>query len=119
MTSQVLYIANTRKGLERDVEAFLLPQDAYPDLEDVFMFRGRIRRRKGLKFLGQLVTGAVNENDGSANGASFSGNLTNFPIFPGSLTITVGAVTFTDNGVGVLVGSPNTNSGTINYFTGA
>lgn len=118
MTTPIL-ISNTRRGLERDLEANLIPQDAYPDLEDVFMFRGRIRRRKGLKYLGQIVTDAVNENDGTANGASFSGNLTHFPIQPGSLVITVGAVTFTDNGSGVLVGNPNTNSGTINYFTGA
>lgn len=114
-----MLISNTRKGLERDVEAFLLPNDSYPDLEDVFMFRGRIRRRRGLKFLGKIVTGIVNENMGNANGVSFSGTLANTPINEGSLTITVGAIVFTDNKAGILIGNPSSNSGTINYFTGA
>ncbi len=119
MPSRPFLIANTRKGLERDVEAFLLPQDAYVDLEDVYMFRGRIPMRQGLSALGQLVTAVINEAVGMASGTTFSGTLAHVIINPGSVVITVGAVTFTDVGDGTLAGTPAGNSGTINYFTGA
>ncbi len=119
MSFTPILIQNIRKGLERDIESWLLPQDAFPTLEDMFMFRGRIRRRKGLKFLGQIVTGIVNEAVGTANGASFSGTLSKKPILPGSVTITVGALTLIDQGNGTLNDSPGSDTGTINYFTGA
>ncbi len=51
--------------------------------------------------------------------ATFSGTLSPTPILPGSVTITVGAVTFTDpTKDGTLTGNPNTNTGTIDYGTG-
>lgn len=51
---------------------------------------------------------------------TFAGTLTSLPIVPGSVRITVGAVSFTDSlKNGVLTGSPGTNSGTINYGSGA
>jgi hypothetical protein len=42
-----------------------------------------------------------------------------YPIVPLSLTITDGNMTFTDNGLGVLIGSISGYSGTIDYTTGA
>lgn len=118
MTVNVL-IQNPRKGLENDVIPPLLPQDAFPTLEDVFMFRGRVRRRRGVKFLGRLVRGVVNEAVGSANGANFAGTLAGTPIQPGSVTIVVGAITFLDTGNGTFTSAPPGSSGTINYLTGA
>lgn len=56
MTAKPFLIADIRKGLERDVEPWLLPEDAFPNLEDCFMFRGRIQRRQGFLPLGRLVT---------------------------------------------------------------
>jgi hypothetical protein len=51
---------------------------------------------------------------------SFSGSLTNTPVVPGSVTITVGTITFTDpEEDGILVGDPPANTGTIDYETGA
>lgn len=52
--AQPFLIANTRVGLERDLEPFLLPVDAYPDMQDCYEFRGRIRRRRGYQLLGRL-----------------------------------------------------------------
>lgn len=123
--SRPFLIGNVRTGLERDLEPWLLPNDAYPDLEDCYMFRGRIPRRLGFTQLGRIVTEIVTENMGNANGASFSGTLVHADISPGSVTITVGALVFTDSGVfgdqtGVLNTSPvSGNVGTINYITGA
>jgi hypothetical protein len=116
--SQVL-IQNPRKGLENDIIPPLLAPDAFPTLEDVFMFRGRIRRRRGVKFLGRIVSQVVNEAVGNANGASFMGTLGNTPIQPGSVSIVVGAITFIDTGNGTFTSSPAGSSGTINYLTGA
>ena len=49
---------------------------------------------------------------------SFSGNLTHYPAAPGSVSLVVGALTYTDNGAGVLSGG-GSNTGTVNYATGA
>jgi len=49
-------IATPRVGLERDMEPEWIPEDAFPNLEDCYMFRGRVQRRKGLLSLGRLVT---------------------------------------------------------------
>lgn len=52
--------------------------------------------------------------------SAFAGNLTQLPIIKGTVVITVGDITFTDDQEdGTLTGLPPTNSGTINYNTGA
>lgn len=50
-------------------------------------------------------------------GAGYSGTLTVFPIVSGSLSITDGTETFSDNGAGTLTGDLG-GTGTINYSTG-
>lgn len=57
MTAQPYLIANLRTGVERDIEPWLLPEDAFPNLEDCYLFRGRIQRRRGFIQLGRLVSG--------------------------------------------------------------
>ena len=56
---------------------------------------------------------------GFGNGATvaFAGNLTP-PILPGTVTVTAGAVTGTDNGAGAITGV-GISSGNVNYSTGA
>lgn len=49
-------ISNMEIGLERDREPWLLPAEAFPTLEDAYLFRGRIQRRRGYETLGRLVT---------------------------------------------------------------
>lgn len=112
--AQPYLISNLRTGVERDMEPWLLPEDAFPNLEDCYLFRGRIQRRRGFKSLGRLVT-----NIGSAIGAAFAGNVPNAPLQPGSILIIVGTITFRDDGNGILIGDPAVNTGTINYATGA
>lgn len=132
--AQPFLIAPLRIGLERDIEPWLLPNDAFPTLEDAYMFRGRVKRRRGFNLLGRLqvaITTPVILST-QANGAAYAkadllndsaigvrAIAPNAEIIPATLNITVGAVTFVDNGQGVLVGTPGTNSGTINYITGA
>ena len=61
MPQDTFLIANMEVGLERDREPWLLPAEAFPTLEDAYLFRGRIKRRRGYENLGRLITtvGAV------------------------------------------------------------
>lgn len=123
MTYQPFLIANMRTGLEKDMEPWLIPQDAFPVLEDAYMFRGRVKRKIGYQNLGRLKRDLVDQGLGDASGAGFAANIFSVlslsgALVPGSLEITVGAITFSDNGDGTLTGSPSTNTGTINYQTG-
>lgn len=118
--AQPFLIANTRVGLERDLEPFLLPVDAYPDLQDCYEFRGRIRRRRGYQLLGRL-----NRQIGTTNGGgSFNFVLPNIPLLPAVSQFQIGTTIFQDpdpnpanNPVNLL-----TNTGaasTLNRATGA
>lgn len=60
--SQPFLIANMEVGLERDRDPWLLPDEAFPTLEDAYLFRGKIKRRLGYENLGRLVT-EVGGND--------------------------------------------------------
>lgn len=136
MSYKPFYIANFEEngGLFQFFQPFLIPEKAFPKLEDAFAYRGTIRRRIGFTFLGRLrrcfttpitlstqASAASYTNVDILNDASINLRATepNAEIEPGSLDITVGAVSFADNGAGVLVGTPGTNSGTVNYITGA
>lgn len=55
---------------------------------------------------------------GDASTTAFTGNASYYPVRAGSLSVTTGSVTATDNGSGSLTGS-GIASGTINYTTGA
>ncbi len=41
-------------GLETDKKPFLLPDSAFPVLENAYLWRDRIKKREGLEFLGRL-----------------------------------------------------------------
>ncbi len=55
---------------------------------------------------------------GDGTTTTFSHTMQNPPVLPGSLTVTAGSVTATDNGQGTLTGT-GVSSGSINYSTGA
>lgn len=121
-----LKITGMATGLVQEREEFLLPGDAYPILENAFVWRERIKRKQGYRLLGRLRRVLTAQALGNADGGgSFSGNIrtiftleTNAEIQVGSVVVTDGAPTWTDNGLGVLVGVPS-GSGTINYTTTA
>lgn len=121
-----LKITGNATGLVQERENFLLPDDAYPFLENAFVWRERIKRKQGCETLGRLrriqTAQALGNTDGAGN---FSGNIITIftlevtsEIEVGSVVVTDGTNTFTDNSLGVLVGVPG-GSGTINYATGA
>lgn len=51
---QPQYISGNAMGLVQGRENFLLPQDAYPVLENAYVWRERIKRRQGYELLGRL-----------------------------------------------------------------
>ena len=124
-----LKITGNASGLIQSREEFLLPDDAYPTLQNAYVWRERILRKKGCQLIGRLQrsfnsapttivlsgTGAGNILTGFSLEASGS-------IVPGSVVITdtdSPGLTYSDTaGNGILVGNPS-GAGTINYATGA
>ncbi len=125
-----LKITGMETGLVQQREEFILPNDAYPNLQNAYVWRERILRKKGYELLGRLqreetVAGvlvpATNPADGTIN-LRISLPLENTAsIVPGSVNITIAAqgTTYTDpsmNGTLTATGGTGTG-GTINYAT--
>lgn len=108
MALQPYLIANARVGLERDIEPWLLPEDGFPELEDCYLFRGRVKKKQGYVLLGRLQ-----RKIGTTNG---SGNLTvtlpNNPITSGISSFIIGTQFIQDQGgaspVTMLTNGPGT-----------
>lgn len=133
---QPTYIRKMETGLVQNREEFILPNDAYPVLQNAFVWRERIKRKQGYEFL----DGDVNKSrlrrvfSGTAIGVSgvspWTFNLftasavgageANKELQVGSVVIIIGgAITFTDQGNGTLTSVTAGNSGTINYASGS
>src|SRR5208282_5161620 len=126
-----LVISNFETGFETDREPFIINNDAFPTLNNAYLWRGKCYRKRGNSFLGRLeITLTAQALGTTTGGGAFSVNILTFlgilaitsdaTIAPGSITITVGGTTFTEPvpANGTLVGSPS-GTGTINYVTGA
>lgn len=126
MSYQPYLIADTRVGMERDVTPWLLPNDAYPDLQDCYMFRGRIKKRLGFNLLGRLCrqlgdafTPATTDGAGNFVGPVFPAN--NLPVLPNISHFTIGTDFFQDpGGAGPLVNliTNSAGTGTLDRTTG-
>lgn len=90
--AQPFLIANPKIGVERDLEPWLLPNDAYPDLQDCYLWRGRIKRRLGYSLVGQL-----NRQVGTTDGiGGFAFILPNFPLNPAISQFQIGTQLYQD-----------------------
>lgn len=129
-----IFIGNFSKGLKTDRLPFVIDNDAFPTMYNFYSWRGRAKRKRGTKPLGQLTIQVLSVSvptkpwqDGplTLNGNGKGNLFTTFSlpitssIQPGSITFKVGSNIYTDPlKNGVLVGTPF-GSGTINYATGA
>lgn len=135
MAQQSLVIANFKTGFETDREPFIINNDAFPTLTNAYVWRGRLRKKRGTALLGRLQRQVVALAVGSTNdpGGLLTANIftslglgaisPNETIIPGTVVVTIGAQVFVEST------SPNGNIGnnagagpgfgTINYLTGA
>lgn len=123
------YIRANATGLVQDRQNFILPDDAYPTLENAFIFREQIRRKQAYQLLGRLRRTFTSVSIGNTGASPWTFSIfstvspaitePNAEIQPGSVTITLaaGPIVFTDNGNGTLSSVTPGNSGTINYIT--
>lgn len=124
-------IAGSSIGLRKDMKPFLEPDQAFPVLENAYVYRERVTKREGLRFLGRLRRVLPGANFGVTGASPWSFNVYSqiIPAITGEPNATVEAVSFTldplgspiiifDNGTGILTGSVGGNYGTINYETG-
>src|SRR3989304_2649292 len=96
--SQPFAIVNLREGAERDVEPFLLNNDAFPNLENMYLFRGRIERKSAYMNVGKFgrLTKFFSETSPTAGlpnvpaGAGpYAGPPANLQLVAGSLQISI------------------------------
>lgn len=126
-----LYIRKNETGLVQNRQKFILPDDAYPVLENVFVFRETLRRRQGLDLVGRLRRKFSLLSLGNSGVSAWSFTIwttlippivpqTNAEIEVGSVHIFIGATELIDQGDGTLKTNPVSGvSGTINYKSGA
>ena len=131
MSYQPFLIADYSTGIDRQLQPWLLPNDAFVDLFDGFCYRGVVHNRNGYSGFAtglkstytesRMVVGITAEAHGTGNGTPgpYAFSLTNTPVRRGTTVITAGAQTATDDGVGGFTTAPVGGSGTINYTTGA
>lgn len=130
---QPLFIGPYQIGVKQNVKPFMIPDEAFPNIQNAFVWRGRVQRKAGYVLLGRLRRVLTAQALGNTDGAGvLSANLLTIAqlidagavLAPGSIVITVAGAppqVFTEPATpnGTLVGSPGTGTGTINYLTGA
>lgn len=125
----------SKTGLFQYLDSWVKPGDAFDTLEDAYVFRGSIYKRQGMaKYpstagIGSLVYANSSQVGNNALGGqtvynNLSVGYSNLPILPtiaGSVKVyartSAGVETWTDNGLGTLVGSLG-DTGTIINATG-
>lgn len=95
-TPSRLVISNMATGFENDREPFIISNDAFPVLNNAYIFRGRIQKKRGATKLGRL-TRKITTTTVGGNVVAFI--LTNAPIAPFTAVFTVGSTFYWDTGV--------------------
>ena len=110
--AQRIVIANFSTGFENDREPFLINNDAFPVLQNSYVFRGKIYRKRGTELLGKLqrrVPASGTSQIGVLNGSGTLGSTSLITVFslqsgsnivPGSISFSDGTNTYTDNSAG-------------------
>lgn len=89
-----LKITGFQTGLVQEREEFILPDDAYPTLINAYVWRERIKRKKGYSLLGRLQRN-IGTTDGAGNATI---TIMPKPIQTGIASFTVGTALFNDPG---------------------
>lgn len=89
-----LKITGMQTGLVQEREEFLLPDDAYPKLQNAYVWRERIKRKRGCQLLGRLRR-KIDTTDAGGNKVI---NILPVPITSGIASFQIGSDVFTDPG---------------------
>lgn len=139
---QPLFIGPYEAGVQQNLKPFMIMDDAFPNMNNAFVFRGRVERKDGYYNLGRLTRTLVSVSAGTVS-AGGAGNVTyflstglgvsatqpNLQIQPGTvahpITIVIGAPisqTLTDTtgtGVMTITGAGPITAAVLNYALGA
>jgi len=131
MTYTPFLISDYSTGFDRELQPWLLPNDAYVDLLDGFVYRGVTKKRDGYSGFANGLKSTYTESrmvhqitgvapaSGAINGTNrtYTWTLT-APVARGTVVITGSnpSQVLTDDGLGGFTGA---GTGTINYTTGA
>lgn len=116
---QPLYIKGYQTGLVQNRQDFILPSDAYPVLENAYIFREKILRKSGVETVGRLQRNLTIA--GFANLNLLTGLETTATLTPGSVNITDGGGDVWTEPVppdGTLLKNGIASAGRVNYATG-
>ena len=125
-----LKITAPETGLVQNRQEMILPDDAFPVLQNAYIWRETIQRKLGLQQLARLTRVFTALSLGNSHASPWTFIIwstlvppkvpeTNATIAPGSVIITVGTDTFTDQGNGTLRRQDGNLTSTINYITGS
>lgn len=130
MSYSPFLISNYATGLDREIQPWLLPNDAFVDLLDGYVYRGVTRKRDGYSGFANGLKSTYTESrivkhvapvnmTGAIDGANatFTASLTT-PVSRGSVTVNGSnpVQVLVDNSSGTFTGN---GTGTINYTTGS
>ncbi len=139
MTYTPYLIANYNTGLEKRLQPWLIPDEAQQELFDGYVYRGTLSKREGYNYFAtgergiqpytesRIVDRITSEQAFTSGGVVVTGNgtpgpyvfrLQHLPVRRGTTTITAGAQSAIDDGVGGFTTTPAGGSGTIDYTTG-
>jgi Ubiquitin-activating enzyme E1 FCCH domain len=115
-----LFVGPISKGLKSNLKPFAIDNDSFPVLENAYQWRGRVKRKRGTRFLTRLRIPVPETSIGNSGASPWTINTifstlvpaivppANSTIVPGSVVITIDStpdVIFTDNGDGTLSGT--------------
>ncbi len=111
-------IADYKSGLQKDKAPWLIMNDAFEELDNLFIYQGRVKKKGGTSALGRMVR-TDNLTDRTAGADTYNLAVGDGNLSPGHLVITDGTTTFTDNGTtGFTINGSGTVLGATNYSTG-
>ena len=97
MSLQSFPIVGLTKGLQTNVKPAMLPDQAWSQLENAYVWRERVKKREGLKFLGRLKRTFSNVYIGFNPSASFTGSVLIVSGYVSGITNAANAVVTTAN----------------------
>ncbi len=127
---QSIDISGFKSGVHNNKKPFLIPEDAFINLENIYVWRDELKKREGIQLLGRFRrffdVGSIGNSGASpwTINTIYSTYVTPITpestaeIEPESVIITFGGITFTDQGNGILTSPTPGNIGYINYLTG-